>query len=277
MSDQISIVLGSSNQPYAVLKAVNNSRGSSYLPNYSPGGSTLNMTYPQHIHLMEEPQLHTRHNIRNNIINTTMDNGRYLEFNKILENTRITIVNLLNDYPTGIYSSQLKYLITNKTQREFDPKHFGCPSIIEFVLRYIKPKFDIEVIPIISNESPFLIRSREALKKYNYLLQQQRPMSNLGPSGPLHYKFESYPRSLANSFNLPDHQPYMGHHLAESMALYPESLSRYPMAIDKLPLNCPSIFPPPGFTDPPSREGSVLAHPQDMRPNPHLPFAPPPV
>jgi len=56
------------------------------------------------------------------------------------------VLNLLREYPTGIKSTDLNRLISEKINCPFSHKDLNCNSELEFIKKYVQPDTEIEIL-----------------------------------------------------------------------------------------------------------------------------------
>ena len=211
MSEQVRMEIRGTNHPFAVLRDNNsNSIGVGALsPSLSNSviykGASFNHSSVSSGEFLYYPQ--------NPLMSSTSQDPMqcqepYLEFNKILESIRYAINTILHQFPTGVYSLKLPFLISMKTMHHFDIKQFGCSTIRDFLSKYIKRRVIYELIQLNPYEADyFLIRSPEAFMNYNHGLCQEvvgGERARESEPQPLHYKFDSYPKFTPNTnINVP--------------------------------------------------------------------------
>jgi len=155
MSDQIRLELMGHNHPIAYLLKSNR-----YV--HQKGNSNDQESLPTQKQLINygKPRL-----------SEDVNTGRFLKSNlchiseQSIEQILAAFYAILRERPWGIQASELAPAISAKTGVEFDFRHFGCDSLLEFLKKFVIPSIDIEIIYNSPLDQNFLIRSPEFVKQ----------------------------------------------------------------------------------------------------------------
>lgn len=183
MQDQIKLEIRGHNHPFAILKR-NVGHNCSNSEDFSNRFQDM-LRLKQQKTFSDDFKIHNfQQRQQQNIV----------EFNKLLELVRYGIYTLLHEFPHGIESTKIAFLLGTKVGINFDPQQFGCSSILEFLRKYILPTIDLEIIRINTfDPDSFIMRNKEILKQYNAKLAQQIQGSNANFT-PMHFRFETDPQ-----------------------------------------------------------------------------------
>jgi len=160
MSDQIKVELRGHNHPFAIL-----------IPASTNPKKELSKTY-QPIKGLIIPEQHSGFELSaypkpEQYSFPVQEQVSFINFNKRLETIRNFIIQLLQDFPTGVDSAKLSMLLYTHLSVSQDWSLFGCTSLFDFLQKYVATHIPLDFILVNPYDSTqFIVRGKDIYMNY---------------------------------------------------------------------------------------------------------------